>query len=82
LTGQLFFVHADGGFWVLRYAPAGRADPDAGLVVLVRDRPMDSYREGDLVTVQGAIVRGPGAARPRAPLYRVRSVRLVDRPPR
>jgi hypothetical protein len=80
LTGQLFFVHADGGLWVLRYAPLGKEDANGGSVVLARDRQMDSYREGDLVTVHGEIVKERGSSRLGGPLYRVRTIQLVDRP--
>ncbi len=82
LTGQLFFVHADGGLWVLRYAPLGKEDPNGGSVILARDRSMDSYREGDLVTVQGEVLNERGSSRLGGPLYRVRSIQLVDRPQR
>jgi hypothetical protein len=80
ITGQLFFVHADGGLWVLRYAPLWKEDPNGGSVVLARDREMESYREGDLVTVQGEIVNDRGSAHLGGPLYRARSIQLVDRP--
>ena len=80
LTGQLFFVHTDGGLWVLRYSPLSREDVNGGSVILTRDRQMTSYREGDLVTVEGKIISQKGSARLGAPLYRVQTIRLVDRP--
>jgi hypothetical protein len=80
LTGQLFFVHADGGLWVLRYAPIWKEDSNGGSVVLARDRQMTSYREGDLVTVHGEVVSERGSSRLGGPLYRVRSIELMDRP--
>jgi hypothetical protein len=79
LTGQLFFVHADGGLWVLRYAPLSQ-DGNGGSVVLTPDRAMNNYREGDLVAVEGQIISKKGSARLGAPLYRVQTIRLVDRP--
>lgn len=80
LTGQLFFVHADGGLWVLRYAPLWKEDPNGGSVVLARDVSMDSYREGDLVTVKGEILDSRrGSVFLGAPKYRARSIQLVDR---
>ena len=82
LTGQLFYVHADGGVWVLRYAPLGKEDPNGGSVVLARDRRMDSYREGDLVTVEGRAISQQGSPRLGGALYQVQSIRLVDRPQR
>jgi hypothetical protein len=80
LTGQLYFVHADGGLWVLRYAPLAQEDANGGSVVLARDRKMDSYREGDLVTIEGQVLSQKGSARLGGPLYRVRTISLVDRP--
>jgi len=81
IAGQLFFVHADGGLWVLRYAPLGQEDPNGGAVVLARNRQMDSYREGDLVKVHGDLLNMKGSSRLGAPLYRVTTIELVDRRP-
>jgi len=81
LTGQLCFVHADGGLWVLRYAPLSEEDANGGSVILARDRQMNNYREGDLVTVAGKIISKKGSSRLGAPLYQVQSINLVDRPP-
>jgi hypothetical protein len=79
LTGQLFFVHADGGLWVLRYASLSNEDANGGGVVLARDRQMDSYREGDLVTVHGEILNHKGSRYLGAPLYQASSIELVER---
>ena len=79
LTGQLFFVHADGGYWVLRYAPLSEEDRHGGSVVLARDANMDGYREGDLVTVQGSIIQAKTSLYLGGPLYRVTQIALEDR---
>jgi hypothetical protein len=79
LTGQLFYVHADGGLWVLRYAAPSGEDRNGGGVVLVRDRQMDSYRHGDLVKVQGELLDARGSKSLGAPLYRATSIQLLDR---
>lgn len=79
ITGQLFFVHADGGLWVLRYAPIGQEDPNGGAVILARDRQMTSYREGDLVQVKGEILNEKGSLYLGGPLYRAQSIQLLDR---
>jgi len=81
VTGQLFFVHADGGLWVLRYAPLWQEEPTGGSVILTRGRQMDSYREGDLVTVHGTILKQRASLFLGGPLYAVRSIQLVDRSP-
>ena len=78
VTGQLCFVHADGGLWVLRYAPLWQEDPNGGSVVLARDLRMDNFHEGDLVTVHGEIVRQKSSVFLGGPLYRARSIELVD----
>jgi hypothetical protein len=82
ITGQLFYVHADGGLWVLRYAPLSTEDPNGGSVILARDLQMDSYREGDLVKVHGTILSPKGSIFLGGPLYRVQSIELIDRNPR
>jgi hypothetical protein len=82
LTGQLYFVHADGGIWVLRYAPLSEEDANGGSVILARDRRMDSYREGDLITVEGRVISEKGSPRLGGALYQVHTIRLVDRPQR
>jgi len=79
VTGQLFYVHADGGLWVLRYAPLWKEDANGGSVVLARDRQMDSYREGDLVKVHGEILNPKGSIFLGGPQYRVESIELIDR---
>jgi hypothetical protein len=80
LTGQLFFVHIDGGTWVLRFAPLWKEDVNGGSVVLARDQQMDSYREGDLVTIEGTVIKEKGSTRLGGPLYQVRTIQLVERP--
>ncbi len=80
VTGQLFYVHADGGRWVLRYAPLSKEDSNGGSVVLARDRQLDSYREGDLVTVSGEIIHPKNSVFQGGPTYRARSIQLIDRP--
>lgn len=79
LTGQLFYVHADGGLWVLRYAPLWQEDPNGGSIVLARDLRMANFHEGDLVTVHGEIVRQKSTVFLGGPLYRARSIELVER---
>jgi hypothetical protein len=79
LTGQLFYVHADGGLWVLRYAPLSKEDGNGGGVVLARDDKLDSYRDGDLVRVRGELLGERGSKLLGAPLYRARAIELLDR---
>jgi len=80
VTGQLFFVHTDGGIWVLRFAPLSEEDRYGGSLVLARDSMMNSYKDGDLVSVAGQIIGQKGSPRLGGPLYRIQTISLVDRP--
>jgi hypothetical protein len=79
VTGQLFYVHTDGGLWLLRYAPQSKEGANGGSVTLTRDRQMDSFREGDLVKVHGEILNQKGSIFQGGPLYRAQSIVLIDR---
>ena len=80
VTGQLFYVHVDGGRWVLRYASLGEADEYGGSIVLAPAVSMKNFREGDLVSVSGHLL-GEGRANKQlgGPLYRVETIDMVDR---
>jgi hypothetical protein len=78
VTGQLFYVHAGGGLWVVRYAPVDREDHYGGSVVLAAATNMDRCHEGDLVTVHGEILNeGRATKYLGGPLYRGTSVEVV-----
>jgi hypothetical protein len=80
ITGHLFYVHADGGKWVLRYTAISEVDRYGGSVVLTPTVEMRNFREGDLVNVFGEVLNGGQMARPLGgPLYRVNSIQLVER---
>jgi hypothetical protein len=79
VSGQLFYVHADGGLWILRYAPLSYEDQNGGSVVLARDLPMDNYHEGDFVTVHGEILNQRSSAFLGGPLYRAYSIELNEK---
>lgn len=81
VTGQLFYVHADGGLWLLRYAPLAEEDPNGGSIVLARDLSMDNYREGDLVTVHGKVINEHASKFLGGPLYRAETIQLIERKP-
>ena len=81
ITGQLFFVHADKGLWVVRYAPVDREDRYGGSVVLSPVINMDTYQDGDLVTINGDILNDGRATRYLGgPAYRTQAMLLEDRP--
>jgi hypothetical protein len=80
IIGQLFYIHADGGLWVVRYAPLDKEDRFGGGVVLARGVNMDQFHEGDLVFVRGEIVnQGRASKYVGGPLYRPASVTLNER---
>ena len=79
LTGELFFVHTDGGRWVLRYAPISREDRYGGSVVLARDLNMDDFSEGDLVSIEGEVLSDKSGVPLGGPLYRAGKANLVER---
>ncbi len=81
ITGQLAYVHADKGLWVVRYAPVDREDRYGGSVVLSPVVNMDNYQDGDLVTISGEILNEGRATRYLGgPAYRTQAMLLEDRP--
>lgn len=80
VTGHLFYVHTDGGRWVVRYGLPDQVDKYGGSVVLAPGADMRNYREGDLVCVYGQVINeGRVAPNLGGALYRVNSISLVDR---
>jgi hypothetical protein len=82
ITGQLYYIHVHGdqGFWVVRYAPIDKEDRYGGSVVLAPVTSMQSFREGDLVTVHGDLLNEGRATRfVGGPLYRAAAVNLDQR---
>jgi hypothetical protein len=80
ITGYLYYVHANGGQWVLRYAELGQQDRYGGSVVLAPTVEMHHYREGDLVTVHGEVIReGRATSALGGAFYRVHVITMVER---
>jgi hypothetical protein len=80
ITGQLFYVHVDGGTWVLRYAAVDQEDKYGGSVVLAAAVDMKNYREGDLVSVTGEILSDNRATRHLGgPKYRAETISMIER---
>jgi hypothetical protein len=81
VTGQLNYVHtADGAHWVVRYAPIGQEDKFGGSVVLVPTVEMRTYRDGDLVCVQGEVLKERGApGHLGGAVYRATSISIITR---
>jgi hypothetical protein len=84
VTGRLSYVHTGGGAWVVRYAPIDCEDLYGGSVVLAHVTDLDTFKDGDLVAVEGKILddgrRGSkalGGAR-----YRASIITLIERPAR
>ena len=80
VTGQLYHIHADGGLWVVRYAPLDKEDRFGGSVVLSSTASMAGCREGDLVTVRGEVIdEGRASKFLGGPAYRASSIDLIAR---
>jgi hypothetical protein len=80
ITGQLFFVHADGGMWMIRYASQDQEDKFGGSVVLAPAVNMKNFREGDLVCIHGAVLKQERAnVHLGGALYRVDHIDLIER---
>jgi hypothetical protein len=80
VTGQLYYVRAGKGLWVVRYATVDTEDKYGGSVVLAPAVNMKNFREGDLVSVQGEILSEDRASRyVGGPLYRAAHVELIER---
>jgi hypothetical protein len=80
ITGHLFYVHTDGGKWVLRYTGVDEVDRYGGSVVLTPTVEMKNYREGDLVNVYGEVMNnGIPVQHLGGALYRVNSILMVER---
>lgn len=70
ITGQLFFVRADGGLWIVRYSTTAKDGTDGGSVVLAHGLSLDGCHEGDLVKVRGTALLDRGPVFLGAPLYK------------
>jgi hypothetical protein len=80
VRGQLHYVHADRGLWVVRYASVDREDRYGGSIVLAAAADMSGFQEGDLVTVHGEILNNGRASKYLGgPLYRALTVTLDER---
>lgn len=80
ITGYLYYVHTNGGRWVLRYASLDQVDRFGGSVVLALAVEMKNYREGDLVCVHGEVLdEGRSGRSLGGALYRVNAISMVER---
>ncbi len=80
ITGYLYYVHANGGQWVLRYADLDQPDRYGGSVVLAPTVEMQHYREGDLVRVHGEVLReGRATSALGGAFYRAQIIQMVER---
>ncbi len=80
ITGHLFFVHADGGRWVVRYGLPGEVDKFGGSVVLAPGVEMRNFREGDLVCIRGDILNEDRTSPTLSgALYRVNTITMIER---
>lgn len=78
VQGELQYVHVRGGIWIIRYLPLHETDQNGGSIVLATDGRLEHFHEGDIVRVSGEIVRGRSESSLGGPLYRIRSITLVQ----
>jgi hypothetical protein len=71
------------GYLTLRFQPASEEDTYGGKVRLENDPRLAEYRAGDVVAVEGELVRDPDPAEAQAwaqyPRFHVREIKLVER---
>ena len=80
ITGYLYYVHADGGRWLLRYATLDQVDRYGGSVVLIPCMEMGNFREGDLVSVRGEVLNAARTSRSLGgALYRTQMIEMIER---
>src|SRR5262249_16262946 len=78
LEGTLEFMHGGSNLWKVRYASLSEDDPFGGSVILDSDIRLERFHEGDIVHVEGELVRTRSSVYVSGPLYRVHSIRLID----
>jgi hypothetical protein len=80
ITGQLFYLHTDGGVWVVRYASVGENDRFGGSVVLASAVNMKNFRDGDLVCVTGELLsNGRASSHLGGAPYRATHIEMIER---
>jgi hypothetical protein len=67
------------GFLELRYRPASDEDTFGGKVRLDDDPRLAQFRAGDIVAVDGELIRDADLATGQYPRFRIRSIRLIER---
>lgn len=79
VIGNLQKMHTPDREWQLRFAPIDELAPYGGSLVLVNDSRMDPFQDGDLVRVEGRILRERASMYASGPLYRVLKIELLSR---
>jgi hypothetical protein len=67
------------GFLDLRYRPASEEDTFGGKVRLEDDPRLAEFRAGDIIAVEGELIRDADTSMGQYPRYRIKSVRLIER---
>ena len=76
LIGQLQFIHGR-NVWRVRYASCEEEDPYGGSVTLSETGPMDEFKDGMMVRVEGRVMDPEASARAGGPQYRVNAIQVV-----
>jgi hypothetical protein len=80
ITGQLSYVRSSrGGTWVLCYAAPDQVDRYGGCVILMATPELKEYHDGELVCVEGEVIKGKDPPKDLAgALYRVTAIAHVS----
>lgn len=78
LIGRLQRVHSPKHEWKLRYAGLDEEDEWGGSMILAQDARLDEWNDGDLVYVEGEILRDRPSVYLAGPLYRVRAIHPIS----
>jgi hypothetical protein len=76
LIGELQFLHGK-NVWRVRYASCEEEEPYGGSLTLCETGPMNEFKDGMTVRVEGRVSNGQASDRAGASQYRVNTIQLV-----
>lgn len=76
ISGELSYLHVR-NVWRVRYASCDEDDPYGGSLTLTETGPMDAFKDGQMVRVEGTIVTSDTANKAAGAIYRVRSIQPI-----
>lgn len=76
LTGRLEYLYVR-NIWRIRYAGCDEDDRFGGSLALTASFPVSDFKEGQLIHVEGSILRGEANDHDGRPLYEVRAIQIL-----